>query len=231
VTFGSLFAGIGGFDLGFERAGMECRWQVEIDPFCQRVLAKHWPTVRRHEDVRTFPPTEPDEWRVDVICGGFPCQPFSSASAGRCRGRADDRWLWPEMRRVVETLRPRWFIGENVTHLDGPALGQVVSDLEASGYEVGPPLEVPACAFGYDHKRPRLWILGHTDRHGQSSVPVDAEVAWVPGGGGLPGSMGATDGVPSRMDRLAALGNSIVPDIAEWIGRLIGAADARSECR
>ena len=69
LTFGSLFAGIGGFDLGFERAGMVCKWQVEIEPYCQRVLEKHWPDVRRHDDIRTFPPTNPDEWRVDVICG------------------------------------------------------------------------------------------------------------------------------------------------------------------
>lgn len=79
LTFGSLFAGIGGFDLGFERAGMECRWQVEIDPYCQKVLAKHWPDVGRWDDVRTFPPTPAEDWEVDVICGGFPCQDISNA--------------------------------------------------------------------------------------------------------------------------------------------------------
>lgn len=72
MTFGSLFAGIGGFDLGLEMAGMECKWQVEIDPYARRVLEKHWPNVRRHDDVRTFPVGSVDEWRVDLICGGFP---------------------------------------------------------------------------------------------------------------------------------------------------------------
>lgn len=80
MTFGSLFAGIGGFDLGFERAGLQCKWQVEINEFCRKVLAKHWPDVRRHDDVRTFPPAG-DEWRVDVICGGFPCQDAAGREA------------------------------------------------------------------------------------------------------------------------------------------------------
>jgi site-specific DNA-cytosine methylase len=126
VTFGSLFAGIGGFDLGFERAGMTCKWQVEIDPYCQRVLAKHWPDVRRHDDVRTFPPTDADEWRVDVICGGFPCQDISDAGkrAGDCQGvrtwrrRAVKRlilslcdysgeWSRPYLERGYEVVRTR----------------------------------------------------------------------------------------------------------------------------
>ncbi len=77
LTFGSLFAGIGGFDLGFERAGMVCKWQVEIDDYCRQVLAKHWPEVRRHDDVRTFPPRPKGPWSVDLICGGFPCQPVA----------------------------------------------------------------------------------------------------------------------------------------------------------
>src|SRR5690348_12331563 len=105
LTFGSLFAGIGGFDLGFERAGMKCEFQVEIDPFCQKVLAKHWPNVRRHDDVRTFPPTAADEWRVDVICGGFPCQDISYA--GRGAGLAGERsGLFFEVVRVVRALGP-----------------------------------------------------------------------------------------------------------------------------
>jgi DNA (cytosine-5)-methyltransferase 1 len=217
MTVGSVCSGIGGFDLGLERAGLEIKWQVEIDPFCRAVLAKHWPQVRRYEDLRTVGADL--EW-VDVICAGIPCQPVSSASRGRRRGTADDRWLWPSTRRVMALKRPSWFIGENVAHLDGPALEQMVSDLEALGYEVAPPLEIPACAFGFDHWRRRLWFLGHTNRNGQSGMPIDAEVAGLSIGGHDAGRVGAADGISTRVDRrrLAALGNAIVPQIAQWIG-------------
>src|SRR5262245_38127917 len=113
LTFGSLFAGIGGFDLGFERAGMKCVWQVEIDPYATKVLEKHWPHVRRHDDVQTFPPA--GDWRCDVICGGFPCQPVSLA--GKRRGQDDERWLWPHFSRIIRELRPRFAVVENVPGL------------------------------------------------------------------------------------------------------------------
>lgn len=222
MTFGSLFAGIGGFDLGFERAGMRCVWQVEIDPYCRRVLAKHWPDVPRWDDVKTF--TGDGFERPDVICGGFPCQPFSSASRGRRRGAADDRYLWPEMRRIVDAIRPAWVVVENVAHLDGTVLEEVVFDLEASGYEVGT-LEVPACAFGHDHRRTRLWILGHTDRDGKPGLSVDAEMAGVPWVDRQPGGVGTEDGISTRLDRLRGLGNAVVPQVAEWIGRWIVEAE------
>ena len=122
-TFGSLFAGIGGFDLGFERAGFECKWQVEIDPYCQRVLAKHWPNVRRHDDVRTFPPSNPDEWGIDVICGGFPCQDISFAGHGA--GLAGERsGLWSELLRVTGVLRPSFVVVENVAALLSRGMGK-----------------------------------------------------------------------------------------------------------
>src|SRR6266576_2094213 len=101
-TFGSLFAGIGGLDLGLERAGWTCRWQVEINPFCRRILAQHWPTVERYGDIRTLDLERVE--RVDLICGGFPCQPVSVA--GKRLAQADARWLWPEFSRVVRALRP-----------------------------------------------------------------------------------------------------------------------------
>ena len=111
LTFGSLFAGIGGFDLGFERAGMVCKWQVEIDDYANRVLAKHWPDMRRWPDVRTWP--QPDTERVDVICGGFPCQDISYAGQGA--GLDGDRsGLFFEAVRVVRELRPRVVVLENV---------------------------------------------------------------------------------------------------------------------
>lgn len=102
ITFGSLFSGIGGFDLGLERAGMVCKWQVENNEFCQKVLTKHWPNVSRFGDIKNV--TKEQLEPVDLICGGFPCQPFSQA--GKQRGKADDRYLWPEMLRVIRELKP-----------------------------------------------------------------------------------------------------------------------------
>jgi DNA (cytosine-5)-methyltransferase 1 len=112
VTFGSLFAGIGGMDLGLERAGMECKWQVEINPFCQKVLAKHWPNVRRYGDITAVEQLE----YVDVIAGGFPCQDISYAGAGA--GIDGERsGLWSEMLRIIRIVRPRFVIVENVAAL------------------------------------------------------------------------------------------------------------------
>src|SRR4029450_2592075 len=113
LTFGSLFAGIGGFDLGLERAGLTCRWQVEIDPFCRKVLAKHWPDVTRYADIRELDGRTVDP--VDVLCGGFPCQPHSLA--GKRGGSADERDLWREFARVIREVGPRWVLAENVPGL------------------------------------------------------------------------------------------------------------------
>jgi DNA (cytosine-5)-methyltransferase 1 len=219
VIVGSLFAGAGGFDLAAERAGLTVAWQVEIDPMARRVLEQHWPAVPRFVDVRDC--GAHNLAPVDILCGGVPCQPFSSASAGKRRGTADDRHLWPQMRRIVAELRPAWVVLENVAQFDGPALEEVVSDLEGEAYEVAPPLEVPACAFGHDHRRNRLWVLGYTNRHGESGRPVHAEASGVPQPRGDAGGVGASDGVPNRVDRLRLMGNAIVPDIAEWIFRAI----------
>jgi DNA (cytosine-5)-methyltransferase 1 len=117
MTFGSLFAGIGGFDLGFERAGLFCKWQVEVNEFCQRVLAKHWPDTRRHDDVRTFPPNESRAWKVDVICGGFPCQDISVAGRGAGIAEGTRSGLWSEYARIIRVLRPRFVVVENVPAL------------------------------------------------------------------------------------------------------------------
>jgi DNA (cytosine-5)-methyltransferase 1 len=126
------------------------------------------------------------------------------------------------MRRIVQALRPSWVLVENVPGFDGAGLEQVVSDLEGDGYQVAPTLEVPACAFGFDHRRSRLWILGYSDHEGESRVPVDAEVAVLPfGGGDQPDELGEAFRVPDWVDRMRLLGNSVVPDEAEWIGKLI----------
>ena len=156
ITFGSLFAGIGGIDLGLERAGMACKWQVEIDPFCRKVLAKHWPDVRRFEDVREC--GKHNLQSVDLIAGGFPCQPHSVA--GKRKGAADDRDLWPEYRRIIAELRPTWVLGENVPNIEHTILDKVLSDLESESYEVAV-FNLPAAAFNAPHRRHRLFIVGY----------------------------------------------------------------------
>lgn len=221
MTFGSLFAGIGGMDLGLERAGMTCRWQVEIDPFCKQVLQKHWPNVPKYGDIHEVKGEELES--VDLIAGGFPCQPFSSCSAGKAKGTADTRFLWPEMLRIIRHVKPSWVIGENVTHIERYALAQVVSDLEDSGYEVAPPLEVPACAFGHDHRRSRIWIIGHSNGNRKSGMSEYAETPRMPRNNSISRNLGSENGLSKRLDRarLKALGNAVVPDIPEWIGRHI----------
>src|SRR4051794_20747542 len=104
LTVGSLFSGIGGVELGVVRAGFEVRWQVEVDPYASAVLAKRWPDVRRYGDIRVVDPAELEP--VDLVCGGFPCQPTSVA--GKRRGDRDERWLWPEFARILGGVRPRW---------------------------------------------------------------------------------------------------------------------------
>src|SRR5215831_9561802 len=156
LTVGSLFDGIGGFDLGFQRAGFDIRWQVEIDPFCRRVLAKHWPDVQRFEDVRTAGAHNLSV--VDVLCGGFPCQPHSLA--GRRGGSQDERDLWPEFARLIRELRPRWVVAENVPGLlssdAGRFFGNILRDLAESGYDAEWDC-LPASVFGAPHRRDRIW--------------------------------------------------------------------------
>lgn len=159
LTFGSLFAGIGGIDLGLERAGLACAWQVETDPYAIRILEKHWPRVRRHDDVRTFPPDEPGGWRVDCVNGGFPCQDLSLA--GRGRGLAGERsGLWREFARIVRVLRPRYVLVENVPGLLVRGLGRILGDLAALGYDAEWDV-LPAIALGAPHIRARVFILAN----------------------------------------------------------------------
>jgi len=155
-----LFAGIGGFGLAGHWAGIETVCQVEIDPFCQKVLAKNFPNAHRHDDIKTFDGTQ---WRgVDIISGGFPCQPYSTA--GKRLGTEDERHLWPEMLRVIREAQLRYVVGENVGGLiswsDGVVFEQVCADLEAEGYEVQPFI-LPACAVNAPHRRDRVWFVAH----------------------------------------------------------------------
>lgn len=164
MTVGSLFSGIGGFDLGLERAGMVIKWQVEIDDFCNKVLEKHWPKVNRYRDIKELRGDELEP--VDLICGGFPCQPFSAA--GKRRSKEDDRYLWPEMLRVIRAVRPNWIIGENVAGIVSLALDDVLSDLENEGYACQSFI-IPACAVNAPHRRDRVWIISNTKHYGQPS--------------------------------------------------------------
>lgn len=190
----SLFAGIGGLDLGLERAGMTVIGQVEIDPFCRRVLAKHWPTVERHDDVRTTV----DWWRstvrppLDLIAGGFPCQPVSVA--GRGLAQADERWLWPEFANILRHLRPRYAILENVPGLLGRGVGDVLADLAALGYDTEWDC-VPAAAVGAPHIRDRWFCLAHTngERQPQQARVSDERRRW-PSDGGNPRDVANSQG-------------------------------------
>ena len=225
-----LFSGIGGFSLGLERAGMETAAFCEIDPFCREVLKKHWPDVPIYEDVRKL---KGGEIAADIICGGYPCQPFSLA--GKRQGKEDDRHLWPEVARLLSEIRPRWFIGENVAGHISLGLDDVLSDLEGQGYDAQTFI-IPACSVKAPHRRDRVWVVAHSGevRHvrgnqlpeglkhrggGEAFDIFDTCVRWGP----EPGVCRVVDGVPTRMDkdRIAALGNGLVPIIPEMLGRAI----------
>ena len=277
VTFGSLFSGIGGFDLGFEQAGMQCKWQVEIDPYCNRVLAKHWPNVRRWGDVRTFPPVAwqecpccdncvcswhgchahdcPEEecpaveeweerwgvtpydsfhpgWRVDVICGGDPCQANSKANSPHgsiCEA------LGGEFVRIVDALRPRVVVRENPpSRKDAPWTWQRFrAELECLGYACLP-FRLRGCCLGADCQRERVFVLGTLERSkGVRLEGRDGKAAngrreprrvqapmetgnrvHVP----RPRGYGSRADIPGGVDRIRAIGNAVCPCVSEWIG-------------
>lgn len=246
----SLFSGIGGLDLGLDRAGMTCAGQVELDPYCRTVLARHWPEVDRHDDVRTAPAWWLDrgDAPVDLVAGGFPCQPFSLG--GHMRGIADERWGWPWMLDVIRAARPRYVLVENVPGLlaDGDAFGAVLADLAALGFDAEWDV-LRASDFGAPQPRERLFLVAHTPgrdgiaRHllGQG----EEREAPLPAGGlpglavherrraarewleGEPGVDRLVDGLPKPVagPALGALGNAVVPQVAEHVGRLILAHD------
>ena len=232
MTVGSLFAGIGGFDLGFTRAGFTVSWQVEIDEWCRGILARHFPNAERHGDIRDT--GAHNLAAVDVICGGFPCQPFSSA--GKRGGAEDDRYLWPEMCRVIREVRPTWVVAENVHGLVvgdmAPVFEQVLFDLEDAGYDVQS-FVIPACAVDAPHRRDRVWIVAHAQivqRNGAREAGP-AGFRLQAGGRGCeygtaewqpePGVGRMDDGIPDQLAKLRALGNAVVPQIPELIARMI----------
>ncbi|MGE4297010.1 MAG: DNA cytosine methyltransferase [Desulfovibrionaceae bacterium] len=239
MRFGSLFAGIGGFDLGLKWAGMECAWQVEIDPFCVRVLEKHWPEVPRYGDIKNIDPA--DLAPVDLLCGGYPCQPFSNA--GKRKGADDDRHLWPEIVRLLRVWRgmgrqPSWCLFENVAGHVSMGLDDVLFNLGREGYAAWP-LIIPACAVGARHRRNRVWIVAHSERdriqgwtpcaEGGGTEPAQEQLAgllfpcpWPPLS--VAKAHGVGDGVPYCVGENKALGNAVVPQVAWMIGTAIKAA-------
>ena len=270
-TVGSLFSGIGGIDLGLQRAGMEVAWQVEFDPWCREVLKKHWPDVPRFVDVRevgahNLPP-------VDMFAGGFPCQDISNAGK-RAGIQAERSGLWFEFARIIRELRPRYVLVENVGALLVRGMDAVLGELSASGYDAEWKC-IPAAAVGAPHIRDRVWIVAYPRHRGFSErgICVDAgqdgcdrrrisgdglsgakeskgsplaypdspglevgqkpkigqRTVWQEGKTITPRSWWATepdvgrvaDGVPQRVDRLKGLGNAVVPQVVEYIGRQI----------
>lgn len=231
LTVGSLFSGIGGFDLGLQRAGMSIAWQCEIDSYCQRVLQKHWPHIPRIPNVKDV--NRSNVSTVDVLCGGFPCLVVSQAA----RGRNVAVSLWPEFARIIRDLQPRYVIVENVEGLlsRGRGFGDVLGDLAESGFDATWQV-LRASNFGAPHHRPRVWLAGYPHGNCQPDMLVDAEVAgmsqfrrdqwsWADS----PNGLGMDDGLPGRMDRVRALGNALVPQIAEALGRRIVAHHLASD--
>jgi DNA (cytosine-5)-methyltransferase 1 len=241
VTHIDLFSGIGGFALAAKWAGFHTVCFVEIEPYAQKILIQNFGAVadangtgqqqhsrgepvqppqlaaQLHSDVRTFDATR--YAGATLLTGGFPCQPFSQA--GKRRGRQDDRYLWPEMLRVIQEARPAWIVGENVAGIIGMELDRCLSDLESEGYSCQA-LVIPACAVDAKHRRDRVWIVAHAAleringtgnaRERRRDEPPD-RCRWLP----EPNVGRVAHGIPNRVDRLKALGNAIVPQVAYQI--------------
>jgi DNA (cytosine-5)-methyltransferase 1 len=270
-----LFSGIGGFSIGLEEAGFETAAFCEIEDYPRAVIRKHWPDTPIYRDVRqlTGEQLRADGIVPDLLCGGYPCQPFSVA--GRQRGEEDPRHLWPEVHRLIRELRPRWVVCENVSGHIKLGLDEVLSTLEAEGYTCWPFI-IPACSVDAPHKRDRVWIVAHADsssdrrtsrqyeeadgkvsqrdngrffdqsgevcaamadsdsdrpqRSGAEQVYGVGDLSRQSGGGGTdlrggwpvePNVGRVVDGLPRRSHRIKALGNAIVPQIAQAIGETI----------
>lgn len=249
MTVGSLFSGVGGLDLGFERAGFEIAWVCEKDEFCRKVLSKHWPTVPIYDDVTTLrtPPA------VDVLAGGFPCQDISEAGKGA--GLDGERsGLWWEYLRLIRQLRPRYVVAENVSELASRGLDAVLGSLAELGYDAEWET-LSSCAFGAAHTRERVFVVAyrHSERkearwtqRGRDDTEALAGREWdteylhpptVAGRGPIrrirpceSDVAGIAHGVPDRVDRNRALGNAVDPHVAEYVARCVRQhAEARGE--
>jgi DNA (cytosine-5)-methyltransferase 1 len=229
-----VFSGIGGFSLGLERTGgFRTVAFCEIEPYCRRVLAKHWPDVPCYDDVRTLTAERlaADGIAVDVICGGFPCQDISVAGKGA--GLAGERsGLWSEIARLVGELRPRYVIVENVAAFLGRGMGRVLGDLAALGFDAEWHC-IPAWMVGLPHSRNRVWIVAYPTSQrsvacleGLSPAQLSRQLGGMARrarvfGVDNPGVCRVDDGVRPALDGHCALGNAVVPQIPELIGHAI----------
>ena len=215
ITFGSLFTGIGGFDLGLEQAGLRCLWQVEIDDYATKVLERHWPHVKRFRDVRDCGRQNLEP--VDLLCAGFPCQPFSVA--GKRMGEEDERNLWPETARLIRDLRPPFVLLENVPGLLVHGyFGQILGELAEGGYDCEWDC-IPASAFGAPHKRERLWLFAYAngERRGRWSEAQHRSKengTKVPGRGGE--EMSQMENPDNGSQRVQRFWSGQIPRITEF---------------
>jgi DNA (cytosine-5)-methyltransferase 1 len=238
-----LFSGIGGFALAAQWVGgIDTVAFCEIDPWARRVIAKNFPNVPIHDDVKTLDPSK--YGTIDIITGGYPCQPFSLA--GSRQGEKDDRHLWPPMLEIIKRARPSWVLAENVVGHITMGIDQVLADLESEGY-AATAVVIPACAVDARHRRERVWIVAnaksigrdHGDdgqllRQGAGEVNAPASASRAVGrmeAGGWedePAVDRVAHGIPNRVDRIRGLGNAIVPQVAAEILRAMMAVDCMS---
>ena len=220
----SLFSGIGGLDIAAERAGFKTVAFCERDKYCQSVLKKHWPNTRIFDDVRAIDTDQLPP--VELVFGGYPCQPFSSA--GQRKGAGDDRHLWPAMLDVVRRTKPAWVVGENVKGHISLGLDDVLDDLENAGFETRA-FAIPAGAVKAPHSRERVFVVSYSEsnrhwarrkirdvheadgRQERGMLPKFTKSTWWDT---EPRVCRVADGVPYRVDRLRSLGNAVVPQQA-----------------
>lgn len=241
----SLFSGIGGLDLAFEWTGGNVLAMCEINPYCQNVLRKHWPYIPIFNDIHQLSREVIQNAgilkTIDIIYGGFPCQPFSVA--GEQKGKEDDRYLWPEFSRLVGEFKPYWVLAENVSGILSIAADDVCRDLERQDYEVGI-WDYEAAAIGAPHRRERIFFVAHSRRsllqrsfkqrtlrneieEGTSNITKRPSSScglygqWQP----EPGVDRVVNGLSNRVDRLRALGNSVVPQQVYPLFKAIMEAD------
>jgi len=167
-----LFSGIGGFSLALEKVGFTTVGFCEVDPYCRLLLQKHWKGVTIHNDIKKLEAKDIRE-PIDILTGGFPCQPYSVA--GKQKGTDDNRYLWPDMFRVIKEIKPTFIIAENVRGIvniqDGMVFETVCSDLESEGFEIQPFI-IPAAGVGAPHKRERVWIVGYSKHNGSLTSKI-----------------------------------------------------------
>ena len=216
-----LFSGIGGFALAAQWAGIETVAFCEIDDFACKVLNKNFPNVPIHRDIREL---DGGQYAgIDIITGGYPCQPFSYC--GKREGESDPRHLWPEMFRIIKQSRPKYVVSENVTGHVTMGIDSVLDDLESESYTAWPFI-IPACGKDSPQLRNRVWILAYAsegkERHGRECRMQKSE-GYVWPRLVLPRRSGMADGIPDWVDRCGAVGNAIVPQVAYEILRCIRA--------